>query len=744
MTSDNEAKNSFSLRPKARILKTLGEELISSETVALIELIKNSYDADAKNVLVEFTGEIKKGKGCIIVSDDGHGMNLNVVQQSWMTIATSNKKYKTSSQSGKRRVLGEKGIGRFATSRISSELELSSRINASETEIYTLFDWSQFEDDELYLDEVLFLTEERKPEDIIEDSSIRKLPTSNLQEQLTGTLLKMSKLKHTWESKDYKELERGLSRLISPFSPINDFNIYLKKGEHGHLTLNRIEPPEIIKYPHYMVKGKVGFDGQFEYVISVEALGESIPKNGHFYRKNIKGEWLIEPLESAADLEKNQEYRAIECGAFEFELRIWDRDDLGNVEQKIGAGIRSIQSDLNAIAGVNIYRDGFRVLPYGEPNNDWLRLDLRRVQTPTKRISNNQITGYIAITADGNPHLHDRSNREGLDNNSSYNDLKQIVTLVLSEFESIRYVSRRPKTTKGQGQQDNEQGGLFDEPDFSAVKDSVQKGKSDSGETLQLLSKVEADWKKQITNLQNVLSQYHSLATLGGIVDKVLHDGRQPLAAIQVEAGLGKEQAEDWAVECELIKPNQLKQLEVGFEKIVNQASVLSDVFRRVEPFGGRKKGRPKKYYIEDLIKSTFDIYERDLKAESISFELPNTQTLVSTDVTEISEIFTNLITNSIYWLGRVPKDKRAIHVTLDRLNDGGLEIVFADTGPGVDPILKDRIFEPYVGSRPGGHGLGLCLVGEIVKGYYNGTVELLDSNSSVGAVFRLVMRKRV
>ncbi|MFT7043829.1 MAG: nitrogen-specific signal transduction histidine kinase [Candidatus Azotimanducaceae bacterium] len=743
MTSDNEANNSFSLRPKARILKTLGEELISSETVALIELIKNSYDADAINVLVEFNGEITKGKGSIIVSDDGHGMKLKVVQESWMTIATSNKKNQTSSLSGRRRVLGEKGIGRFASSRISSELELSSRTTSSEKETYTLFDWTQFEDDNLYLDEVLFLTEERIPEDIVANSSIRNLPTS-ITNEICGTSLKMNYLKHTWGNKDFKELERGLSRLISPFSPVKDFNIYLKKGDQGNLSLTRIEAPEIIKYPHYIVKGRISSDGQYEYEISVKALGKKTRKSGFFVRKNIKNEWLVQPLENAIELEGNEGFEAINCGGFNFELRVWDRDDLGNVEQKIGTGIRSIRSDLDAISGISIYRDGFRVLPYGEPNNDWLRLDIRRVQTPAKRISNNQITGYIAITADGNPKLHDRSNREGLDNNQSYTDLEQIMELVLVEFESIRYVSKRPLAGTDKEKGENSIPGLFDEPDFSAVKNSVQKGQSSSSETLQLLSKVEADWKKQIKKLQNVLSQYHSLATLGGIVDKVLHDGRQPLSSIQVEAGLGLEQSEDWILENASINPGQIKQLEVGFSRIVSQASVLSDVFKRVEPFGGRKKGRPKKYYIEDLIKSTFDIYERELKAESISVELPKTQTLVSTDITEVSEIFTNLITNSIYWLGRVAKEKRAIHVQLDRLDDGGLAIIFADTGPGVDPDLKDRIFEPYVGSRPGGHGLGLCLVGEIVKGYYDGTVELLDSGSDGGAVFRLVMRKRV
>ncbi len=163
----NEENKPLSLRPKARLLKTLGEELISSETVALIELVKNSYDADAKTVLIEFKGDVKTGEGSIAIYDDGHGMDLQVIRDSWMVIASPAKQMSKLSRSGKRRVLGEKGIGRFATSRLARELELITRIPGGEKESYAFFYWSQFDNNDAFLDEIEFLAEERSPEGIV-------------------------------------------------------------------------------------------------------------------------------------------------------------------------------------------------------------------------------------------------------------------------------------------------------------------------------------------------------------------------------------------------------------------------------------------------------------------------------------------------------------------------------------------------------------------------------------------------
>ncbi|NIZ85678.1 histidine kinase, partial [Escherichia coli] len=130
-----------------------------------------------------------------------------------------------------------------------------------------------------------------------------------------------------------------------------------------------------------------------------------------------------------------ENYSQAECGAFKVQLRVWDRDELGNVLQMIGGTISSVRKDLDNFAGINIYRDGFRVMPYGEPNNDWLRLDLRRVQKPVDRLSNNQIVGYISITADGNPDLKDQSNREGMRESEGCKDLKELMFCSLSRME---------------------------------------------------------------------------------------------------------------------------------------------------------------------------------------------------------------------------------------------------------------------------------------------------------------------
>lgn len=726
--------------------------MISSETVALVEIVKNAYDADAKNVLIRFTGDMLSGSGSVIVYDDGHGMSLNTVNDAWMVIATTNKKTNHYSESGKRRVLGEKGIGRFAASRLAHELELVSKRSNINSEVYAFFDWTQFDNDELFLDQVSFSTAEREPEEILNTWELSKYIADQVNEkEMHGTILKMNLLNHRWEKSDFVTLQRGLSRLVSPFKSELEFNIHVEVPSDIGEVHSTITPPEIINYPHYTVIGNVKEDGEFQITYELKATGEAISSNGYFTLRNNQGNWelirTVDKIYNESESETDAEYREISCGPFKFELRVWDRDELDNINQKLGTGIRAIRKDLDAIAGINIYRDDFRVLPYGEPDNDWLRLDLRRVQTPAKRLSNNQITGFISITADGNPELKDRSNREGLDNNLAYSDLQDVLLSTLTDLENERYSARR-KHSKRNG--NDKKDGLFDTPDFNTLRENLSKDGATKQESLQLISDVEKEWKEKVTKFKDVLSQYHALATLGGIIDKVLHDGRQPLSSIQTQAGLGREKTRDLIIDPEpqskklLIEAESIKDIETKFSKIVDQASILRDVFNRVEPFGGRKRGRPKKFYIEDIIDQTFRNYQRELNSNNIKVFLPDSETLVSLDITELSEIVTNLLTNSIYWLGHVPADKRSIRVSLERKNASELQILFSDTGPGIEAKHRKEIFDPYFSTKPDGHGLGLSLVGEIVKDYYNGSVELLDTGSYGGATFRIILRKRI
>ena len=121
------AQSLRAFRPRARVLRTFGDELISSESVAVIELVKNAFDADASRVLIKFVPPLVPGAGEIVVVDDGHGMSLETVESSWMEPATAYRRRDSRSEILGRRVLGEKGIGRFAASRLADRLELFTR-----------------------------------------------------------------------------------------------------------------------------------------------------------------------------------------------------------------------------------------------------------------------------------------------------------------------------------------------------------------------------------------------------------------------------------------------------------------------------------------------------------------------------------------------------------------------------------------------------------------------------------------
>jgi signal transduction histidine kinase len=728
-----------SLRPRARLLKTLGEELISSEIVAVLELVKNSYDADARVVLVRFVDSLEAGSGSLEVSDDGHGMDLATVKGAWMEPATGTKRTLRSSQYLKRRLLGEKGIGRFASARLASELELITRIPKSEWETYAFFDWTQFDRADLYLDEVLILVEERSPQVL---TKARLLPVGQSSEEAGlsrdgthGTVLRMNRLKRSWGDKEIGGLRRALSRLVSPFHGGTEFQIFLQMPSDEIGGAQEVEPPRVINFPHYSVEGSV--DAAGKYALKIELKGKQEHFEGWF-RRGEKSELI-----DVSSPDEFDETSAVSCGPFSFKILVWDRDDLEGVEQKLGVGLASIRRDLDSIAGISIYRDGFRVLPYGEPENDWLRLDIRRVQNPTMRLSNNQLTGFISIGADENPLLRDQSNREGLDNNDAYTDLQGIMLRCLSRLEELRYQDRRDH--RAAPPKPGEPGGLLETPDLSSLRrELLSKLKADD-EAIRLFDNAAARWEHQIVQIRTVLSRYHTLATLGQLIDKVVHDSRQPLSTIQGQAGLAQE-----GIEASIKDPSskqsgeRLKKAVGRIHRVRDAASIIDRVLNRIEPLGGRRRGKPGKVYVEDILREAFSHFEHEVKDLGIKVKLPSEKILVRVDKAELEEVIINLLSNSIYWLRQAPKAKRAILVECTRNESGEVEILFADSGPGIPKKIRQSIFEPYFTTKPDGVGLGLVIAGEIVRDFYGGSLELLDASRLGGAVFRIVLRNRI
>lgn len=741
-----------SLRPRARLLRTLGEELISNEIVAVIELVKNSYDADATHVLIRFTGPLEPNQGSIEVIDNGTGMELETVRTIWMEPATSSKRGTVRrSRNFKRRLLGEKGIGRFASSRLANELEVISRTKGSAQEVYGIFDWRQFDDEAKYLDEILILWDEREPVEIKPGGAIDRLwddadelPAPRFRS--TGTVLRMSGLKQKWEAQHFEDLRRSLARLVSPKMTKQKrddkdpgFEVALALPREFAQYSSRVEPPPILKHPHYVVTGSMDADGYFEMRYRILAEGIDNTVKGHLMRvKDAKGRFElrdIKPADASSD-DKPTESRAIESGPIEIELRVWDRDELGNVVQKTHSTIKDIRRDLDAVAGINIYRDGFRVLPYGEPQDDWLRLDLRRVQNPTLRLSNNQIYGVVLISADANPKLRDQSNREGLDENHAVQDLRDVMSELLSRLESLRY-NARPRDKKKTGKP---VGGLFGGFDLGPLTDYVAKHLPQDKQAHALLEKTEMQFGSQLKEIQTVLGRYQRLATLGQLIDHVLHEGRQPIATINSEAALGLDDVK----RADALGANFVTKASARYTVIRKQGDVLSIAFKRMEPFGGRRRGRPTQLYLEEIIRDAFGIFSDDISRLNVKVSLPRTQTLVRVDPAELQEVIINLVQNSLYWLEQVNESKREIAVAVERKATDHVDIRFSDSGPGVPEENRESIFEPYFSTKPEGIGLGLSIVGEIVSDYYDGSLELLKGGPLKGANFLITLRKRV
>ena len=202
-------------KPRAQILLQLGEQLIKNENIAILELVKNAYDADAKKVVVNMRSIDSKDIGYIEIHDDGCGMSIDIIRDIWMEPGNSHKKgvveRKERSELG-RLPIGEKGIGRFGVHKLGKVIELVSKMEGRQ-EVALNIDWRIFENAE-YLSDVNINIQERKAE-IFKDGK-------------TGTYIRIRNLSTNWTRGMLRNLHRSLTALNSPFDSNQSFKVVLK------------------------------------------------------------------------------------------------------------------------------------------------------------------------------------------------------------------------------------------------------------------------------------------------------------------------------------------------------------------------------------------------------------------------------------------------------------------------------------------------------------------------------------
>ncbi len=369
-----------SFRTHARIIRQLGEQLIKSEAIALLELIKNSYDADASKCDVTMVAPDDIEQGEIIIQDNGEGMDYGILSNVWLGIGTSYKvtlKDKRSSHFHRLR-LGEKGIGRFGAHRLGREIQVITRTTNSKEFVLTV-NWDNIDNSEFVEDMPVEIVE-RNPEIFINHS---------------GTRIIIKRLRVPWNERMARECARTIVSLNSPFKSDDSFRVSFDIPGYSWLDgIAKFSDIERYKLFSFDIRMKGNDITAFTYRFTPwDTMNKLTP------RRITIGDLKEEKLTRMVYIDKRKtidiNLNKYKIGEVRFKGIVFDRDtrtlELG-VQDKPG-----LKEYLDTNGGVRVFRDNMRVLDYGEPGNDWLDMSGRRVNFPTKRISNNIILAAVYL-----------------------------------------------------------------------------------------------------------------------------------------------------------------------------------------------------------------------------------------------------------------------------------------------------------------------------------------------------------
>ena len=740
--SDIKVKDgTYKIRPAGRHLITIGKDLIKDKYAAIVELVKNAYDADSPNCtisLLPFKKEtINKNKESVIsrgikvvISDEGHGMAFDTVTDKWMVPSTDDKLHRETSPNG-RVMQGKKGIGRYSASMIGDDMILQTIDNTGDlTTLYIV--WEDFEKAK-YLEDVDVLIE-----------NFRTNKPSGTEIIIVGD----EKHLMNWDKKQLKNLKSELKKLIPPIAKetnkVNDdtenFKITLELGEFPFEEYSNIkediEPYPLFELYDYRISGTISNDGKSNLKFENNRIKNSPPEN-------------LKEFNIILNQDKKKNYQKF-CGEINIDFRVFDRDPSsieGLIERGLkdpytgeSVGKREARIILDTFNGIGVYRKGFRIRPLGDAGFDWLSLDNQRVQNPSLRIGSDQVIGFIHIESEDDSGLKEKSARDGIRETPEYFGLIEIAQQVLKELENRRFAYRQ-NAGLGRSHRDvNEK--IRRLYNFKDLQDKINKELDILGIEQQkrkkineLINEKEKRNNKIANELKQVIALYQGQATVGKIINVVLHEGRKPLGYFKNQIPLISE----WAKE---LQENYSQNL---LDKIVNRLSVINEqgnifikLFGKLDPLSAKRRDNKKDFNVRIVIENVRDVFLSELKAQDISYKIDCDINLTAFGWKEdFYIVFTNLVDNSLYWLQSCKEREKTVSFKVYE-DDNILTIEYRDNGPGIEKqfIESEIIFEPEFSNKTGGgSGLGLAIAGEAIE-RNDGTLKAIHSEE--GAFFKI------
>jgi signal transduction histidine kinase len=704
-------KNSQPFKPYARLMNIIGDQLITDKKVAVIEVVKNSYDADAENVQVRFfnmdnygkTFLTEKEQPYIEIEDDGDGMTLQTITDVWLRPATPSKldkKKQKQNKTGKGRIIqGEKGIGRFAIHKLGEKIELFTKASGND-EIKLEMDFTEFNPEKADLFNQP-PTDYKLLEDVYNNWFVNSPPEEIKKEK--GTLIRIYNLRENWKKNDFEELYKSIQRLIPPTDENaeslgvhfkQDFNIEVFKNRETYSSEEVTTFKDVIERAQFTMIGTVSKEGILNFDYKSVSPVRKVKKEINLLSK----EQLAENNYSSYAIERgfNFDNHTPSCGSFSFTFYAFD---LSKPDKTI------LNNDIKAFIKENfvfVLRDGVRVYPYGEKGIDWLNLDkLRATYRAGQFISYNDLTGFVYISQNGNPLLRDSTNRQGImDIDGALDDFKNLVTAVTEIFNTeIKIDKNKLEIKRNIAFKDSNDIVI---KSFNALKSSLEK--IDNRDTLEKANKFLDTVQKHNTLMKDRMETVEDLAGLGMAVEKASHDALTLLSKMRsnVKDFRVKAKNQDYKND-ELI--TLLNELDENLNFVYDEMQIIQPLFKN-------QRKTIKEVSIYESIEKVVKYFRRDIAGKITVKILKDNDVVVKTNTGLVLQILINLLDNAIYWVNKNESKEKEIIFKINSLNNS---LIIADSGPGIREDVISMIFNEFFSLKSDGRGLGLYIVKEIL-----------------------------
>ena len=759
----------MAFRITARTLLELGAELIGSDAVALYELVKNSVDARSPTVRIKVQSVLPSSRyrqalelldegdlplaeirqnlegwlasdappgaarsllrsldqtktvaafrnalvagyadiNFVEVSDDGEGMSLEDLELVFLTIGTRSRRREKSAwdpngTAPDRSLLGDKGVGRLSVMRLGDQVHVRTS-KAGEARWNDLdIDWTRFShDSDAYLEEVP-VAPARGPRKEDEDQQ--------------GTTIRISHLKGDWTREKFGQMLRSeFSRMIDPFDRRRGNRLFRITYNDQAVTLPQI-PQRLFDLAHALVRARFEYlpSGEAQLVIDID------------YRLNTrKTHAIILPEVKLVSITASKSTRILRnLGAFSVEFLWFNRLLLTAVE---GLGTKSdVQGLVRQWAGgLMVFRDGFRINPFGGPDDDWLQLDKRAFGRRGYKLNRQQVIGRVNLTW-RNRRIIEQTNREGLVDNEYKEALVSLLQKVLEDFKTFS------QNVEDELRQE-------DLTSLDVLKRRVTKSKSDvqkrirqiavdAPEQAGALREVERLVKQladQIDGVDEIIDDYKDerrkfvhLAGLGLMVELILHElGRSSSSTLSTLEGVDVAQL-----------PGKLPAV---FETLESQLRTLQKRIETLDPLSTARRQTKEPFIVQDLVQQVVDARDAQAGRHKVTVTIESTSKQpwrMKAVPGMLIQILENLLANAFYWLKHEaivrPGFKPRILIAIDP-ESGTISV--SDNGPGIPRDESEEIFKPFVTAKPPGegNGLGLYIARELAQ-YHDWTVELV------------------